>query len=265
MPTLCYEIQGPFDDHPLSTTGAKNGRLSAIIKGDHHESLAQVYSELVANRLAAFLGIPVVAGVVGRDPLEPGAPMQFASLKAHEAGLDVYDFTADLDPMEEDEDFEMPPGMFKHLQHPRATKQLCEKYPVETAYIAVFDLWICNLDRDFNFKADLKAPDRGVIFALDHGSSLLSCASSIERSLDKMHDENTPMSHPFQSLVTGRLCGQMVERIMSLPEWALESATTYDDTIGNVILPDQFATYAALLERRKNLGALVDRVLISPT
>jgi len=264
MPTLCYQIQGPLTDHPLSTTGAKVGRLGAIIKDDHDESPAQVYSELVANRLAAFLGIPVVAGVVARQGAKVDAPMQFASLQAYEAGLDVYDFTADLEPTEEDEEFVLLPGMYKHLQHPRATKLLCEKYPLETAYIAVFDLWICNLDRDFNFKADLKAADRGVIFALDHGSSLLSCGYSIDRSLEMLQEFGQPTFHPFQSLLVGRLCGQMVERIQTLPEWVIESATTYDDTIGNVILTDQYQVHLALLQRRKRLGELVDRVLVCP-
>ncbi|MGK6764617.1 hypothetical protein ACKU3U_000025 [Pseudomonas aeruginosa] len=54
----------------------------------------------------------------------------------------------------------------------------------------------------------------------------------------------------------------MVERIMSMPDWAILSATTYDDTVGNVMLHEQFATYEVLLRRKKLLGDLVDRVLL---
>ena len=39
------------------------------------------------------------------------------------------------------------------------------------------------------------------------------------------------------------------------------SATTYDDTVGNVTLDEQYAAHDALLERKRFLGELVDRVL----
>jgi len=54
----------------------------------------------------------------------------------------------------------------------------------------------------------------------------------------------------------------MVERIMSMPDWAILSATTYDDTVGNVTIDEQVAAYLALTERKRFLGALVDRVLL---
>jgi hypothetical protein len=53
----------------------------------------------------------------------------------------------------------------------------------------------------------------------------------------------------------------MVERICTMPDWAILSATTYDDTVGNVTLDEQYAAYAALLDRKRLLGELVDRVL----
>jgi len=263
MPILCYQISGPLEANERSTTGAANGHVAAVIKRDHEEAAAQVYSELAANRLASFLGIPVVAGVAARDPSNPDL-LRFAALRAADSHLDIYDFSAD--PMDEASCADIPPqqGMLRTIAHPTATQQLCAKYPVEAAHIAVFDLWICNLDRDYNFKAELNSPNRGIIFAMDQGSSLLACRSTVAKSLEALQSTDTPSSHPFQSLVDGRLCGQMVERILSLPDWALEAATTYDDTIGNVILPDQYTTYEALSERRKHLGQLVDRILLRP-
>lgn len=263
MPILCYQIAGPLQPNPRSTTGAADGHVAAVIKSDHAEAAAQVYSELAANRLASFLGIPVVAGVAARHQADPDL-IRFAALRAADSHLDVYDFTSDPSTEAGTGEFSMPNGMLRSVGHPRATQQLCQKYPLEAAYIAVFDLWICNLDRDFNFKADLNAPTRGVIFALDQGSSLLACKGSITKSLAALEGRDEPSFHPFQSLVDGRLCGQMVERIAAMPEWAIEAAVTYDDTVGNVILPDQYATLAALLERRKYLGEIVDRVLLRP-
>jgi hypothetical protein len=54
----------------------------------------------------------------------------------------------------------------------------------------------------------------------------------------------------------------MVERVQSMPDWAIEAATVYQDTVGNVILPDQYQCYDALRERKAILGGLVDRVLL---
>ncbi|HBN8858282.1 TPA: hypothetical protein ACLE00_006260 [Pseudomonas aeruginosa] len=126
----------------------------------------------------------------------------------------------------------------------------------------MFDLWIGNEDRALNFKAELSNQDRGVIFALDQGSSLLACRRGIDESLVCLERDDQPTFHPFQKLVNARYCGAMVERIMSMPDWAILSATTYDDTVGNVMLHEQFATYEVLLRRKKLLGDLVDRVLL---
>jgi len=263
VPILCYEITGAMSPNPRSTTGAQDGQLSAILKCDHEAAKAQVYAELVANRLAMFLGIPVVVGVPARGVL-PEAQLHFAALRAAEAGLDVYDFTADDVTDPDDEDAEAPPlpaGMYRNSGHARPMAALCQKYPLEAAAIAVFDLWIGNEDRALNFKAELGAGDRGVMFALDQGSSLLACRSTVDQSLTALARADFPSFHPFQKLVNARYCGAMVERICSMPDWAILSASAYDDTVGNVTLDEQYAAYAALIDRKRNLGALVDRVL----
>lgn len=264
MPILCYEITGAATPNARSTTGAEDGQLSAVLKCDHEAAPAQVYAELVANRLALFLGIPVLVGVPARTSALD-AHLRFAALRAAEVGLDVYDFTADdqHDPDGDTDDAApLPDGMFRNAGHARAMTQLAQKYPKETADLAVFDLWIGNEDRALNFKADLSAKDRGVMFALDQGSSLLACRPTVEQSLKWLARTDFPSFHPFQKLVNARYCGAMVERIMSMPDWAILSATMYDDTVGNVTIDEQAAAYLALTERKRFLGALVDWVLL---
>jgi hypothetical protein len=163
VPILCYEITGAATPNARSTTGAEDGQLSAVLKCDHEAAQSQVYAELVANRLALFLGIPVLVGVPARASASD-ARLRFAALRAAEVGLDVYDFTDDdrHDPDNDPDDAPpLPDGMYRHAGHARAMTLLAQKYPKETADLAVFDLWIGNEDRALNFKADLGAQDRG--------------------------------------------------------------------------------------------------------
>lgn len=266
MAILCYEITGSSQPNERSTTGAEDGHIAAVLKGDHQEASAQLYSELAANRLAMFLGIPVVVGVPARRSAE-GLGLRFAALRAAEAGMDIYDFTdEDRGEAEDDDDghdtHDLPDGVYRHTGHVRAMASLCQKYPFEAAAIAVFDLWIGNEDRALNFKGQIRGEDRGVIFALDQGSSLLSCRSTVDNSLASLTEFDYPTFHPFQKLVNARYCGAMVERVQSMPDWAIEAATVYQDTVGNVILPDQYQCYEALRQRKAMLGRLVDRVLL---
>lgn len=266
MPILCYEITGDSQPNERSTTGAENGHIAAVLKRDHQDASAQLYSELAANRLAMFLGIPVLVGVPARRSTESN-PLQFAALRAAEAGLDIYDFTAEDKSEENDETddtdhIKIPDGVYRNTGHVRGIAALCMKYPLEAAAIAVFDLWIGNEDRSLNFKAQIRGKDRGVIFALDQGSSLLSCRSTIEKSIERLGHEEYPSFHPFQKLVNARLCGAMVERVQSMPDWAIEAATVYQDSVGNVTLPDQYQCYELLQLRKGFLDSLVDRILI---
>lgn len=118
MPILCYEITGSASPNPRSTTGAEDGQLSAVLKVDHEAATAQVYSELVANRLAMFLGIPVVVGVPARAATDER--LRFAALRAAEASLNVYDFTDDdhADPdADEYAEVVLPEGMHTQSGH----------------------------------------------------------------------------------------------------------------------------------------------------
>lgn len=96
MPILCYHIARNIKPNDLSTTGAEEGHLSVLIKSDRPECNGQVYSELVANSLAMFLGLPVALGVPARHAVESN-DLRFASLMAFEDGHEIYDFTCSDD------------------------------------------------------------------------------------------------------------------------------------------------------------------------
>lgn len=102
-----------------------------MLKCDHEAAKSQVYADLVANRLALFLGIPVLVGVpVRASALD--ARLRFAALRAAEVGLDVYDFTDDdrHDPDNDPDDaLPLPDGMCRNAGHARAMTLLCAEVP----------------------------------------------------------------------------------------------------------------------------------------
>lgn len=255
MTVLCYQIAAQLQPNKKSTTGAQDGHLSVVIKSDHPNCKAQVYSELVANRLAMFLGIPVALGVPAKSHHDH-AVVHFASLKAHEDDRDFYDFTNDDDRAEEPPE-DAPEGLHIEQGHIHELLSLSKLYPKELSYIAVFDLWIGNEDRPLNFKAELSKGDRGILFAVDHGSALLACRANLDASLTLLYKDTFPSFHPFQKLVNPVFAGQMIERILSMPDWAIEAATVYEDVIGNVTLADQYALYSVLVDRKRYLSKQV--------
>lgn len=95
MPVLTYKILEKTKFNEISTTGAEEGVLSILIKTDNENYKAQVYSELVANRLAMFLGIPVALGVPAKHS-ETKDRLSFASLIAFEDDREIYDFTVSV-------------------------------------------------------------------------------------------------------------------------------------------------------------------------
>ena len=146
MPILTYELGTRTTPNDRSTTGARDGYVAAIIKQDSDLRPAQVYSELAANRLAQFLGLPVAVGVAVQSRRTTDS-LRFASLKAAESGLDYYDFTDHDASFDDDSDDGIVPGMHVESGHISALQRVCQRFPLETAQIAVFDLWIGNDDR----------------------------------------------------------------------------------------------------------------------
>ena len=200
MPLMHYKIIEILEKNIDSTTDSHYGNLSILIKNDHIEAEAQVYSELVANKLAILLGIPVAVGVPAKFS-KTNNPTNFVSLIAFEEGKEIYDFTK-LD----HRDLELPQnlreGVIKDMDHLQEILKLIRIYPKEIAYLTVFDYWIGNQDRMLNFKAEINTNERGLIFAIDHGSTLLACSSTINKSLEKLEDSKFPKFHPFQKLLS---------------------------------------------------------------
>ena len=258
---LSYLLTGEEEELPRATsTNTRLGRLQVAIKRDSEESPAQVYSELVANRLAQFLGLAVALGVIARDESSPGLS-RFASLWVADHDTGVFDFS------EADHAGDSPPapeGSHNETGLYWKYRALCDKYPIESAQLAVFDLWIGNEDRDLNIKGQIGDYGANIVFALDQGSSLLSCDVTQDTSIKKLERSDHPSFHPMQRLLCALQCGQMVERICALPDWALVSAVVCDCQIGSVLPDRQYQLVDVLDKRRKFLGDLVQRVLLAP-
>lgn len=264
MAILSYLLTGEETElAQRTTTGATRGQLQVAIKRDGAENPTQVYSELVANRLAQFLGLPVAVGVAARDDADPRVS-RFASLWVADHDARVFDFTeADPDP----DSPPAPAGAHNETGFYWQFKKLCERHPMEAAQLAVFDLWIGNEDRDLNIKGQLdegQGNEPNVLFALDQGNSLLSCGMNIDDSLKKLRSSDFPSMHPMKGMLSGFECGEMVERINAMPDWAMLSAIVCGTQIGSVIPDRQYELYDVLDERRKLLRELVQRVLVAP-
>lgn len=265
MAVLSYLLVG--DEQELSqrtTTNAKRGHIQVVVKRDGEENPTQVYSELVANRLAQFLGLPVAVGVAAQDVADPHVS-RFASLWVADHDTRVFDFTE----AEPDQNASpMPHGAYNETGFYWQFKQLCERHPMEAAQLAVFDLWIGNEDRDLNIKGqidgDVKDNEPNVLFALDQGNSLLSCGLSVRDSIGKLESDSFPTMHPMTGLLGPFECGEMVERILAMPDWAMLSAIVCGIRIGSVTPDMQFELYDVLDQRRKLLRELVKRVLLTP-
>lgn len=259
MPVLTYKILEKTKFNEISTTGAEEGVLSILIKTDNENYKAQVYSELVANRLAMFLGIPVALGVPAKHSATKDR-LSFASLIAFEDDREIYDFTH-MDHRSLEPPRHVPKGILQEMDHLREVIKLTKLYPLETAFLTVFDYWVGNEDRSYNFKAELSKGNRGIIFALDHGSSLLACKSTIDQSLEQLEQPSYPRFHPFQKMVNPLYAGEMIERIINMPDWAIESATIFDEAIGNVIPMDQIALFEVLRVRKMYLRQQIQNII----
>jgi hypothetical protein len=261
---LSYLLTGEETDlAQRTTTQARRGQLQVAVKRDGEENPTQVYSELVANRLAQFLGLPVAIGVAARDGTDSSVS-RFASLWVADHDASVFDFTqAEPDPHAPP----APDGAYNETGFYWQFKKLCDRHPIEAAQLAVFDLWIGNEDRDLNIKGQLdegKDNEPNVLFALDQGNSLLSCGVNIDDSLDKLMSADFPTMHPMAGMLGGFECGEMVERINAMPDWAMLSAIVCGTKVGSVIPDRQYQLYGVLDERRKLLRELVQRVLVAP-
>lgn len=262
MAILSYLLVGDESDlTQKSTTEARLGQIQVAIKRDGDQNPTQVYSELVSNRLAQFFGLPVALGVAARDEINPELSC-FASLWVADHDTRIFDFT------EAEPNPDAPPApaeAYNETGFYWEFKRLCDRYPMEAAQLAVFDLWIGNEDRDLNIKGQLDESGPNILFALDQGNALLSCGVDLKDSLDKLGSADFPSIHPMMGMLGPFECGEMVERINALPDWAMLSAIVCGVQVGSVLPDNQYQLYEVLYERRKLLRELVQRVLLAPS
>ncbi len=211
------------------------GDLAAIIKQDGSESRAQVYSEYVAGRLAALVGVPVAAGVF----VAHSRGLRYASLKIAEVGFTLAD-----------------------IEHEHAV-EVVSRYPVEAAKLAVFDAWICNADRAGNLRANIAESTDNLMVGLDHGGSLLSVADTIESAIVRLNTVDWPPAHMFKGMISRNLVEPVVTRIQGIDDDAIDDACVLSGTVGSVMLPDQ-AMLAEIMKWRRDQLIEVVEVCLCP-
>ena len=218
----------------IGVTDAHIGDVEAIIKQDHAEARTQVYSELVANRLGGLVGVDVATGaIVSHDRGVRFASLRLANIARRATRIE------------------------KKKQFRRASN----RYADQCAAIAVFDLWIGNEDRAGNLFAGIGRNTEHLIVAFDHGRTLLGCLDGIWEALDYLRDPNLTVTHPMAGTVVRGRCQLMIERIQNITEDLIYELCDLGDTCGSVMPVDQIQLGKALVERRRFLPQLVDRVL----
>ena len=236
MSFLTYRLSRRLGTMGEGATEAHLGEVQAIIKQDHVDARVQVYSELVANRLATFLGVDVATGaLVAHD-----RGIRFASLR-------ISNIAAGATSIETDKDFE----------------RVAERYAIQCARIAVFDLWIGNEDRVGNLKASIGPDAEYLIVAFDHGRTLLGCIDGVEDALDYLKNPHLPRAHPMSGLLNRDHCDLMVERIRNIDNDLIYELCDLGDTCGSVLPLEQAELCVALAKRRVFLPDLVERVLFA--
>ena len=232
-PFITYKLKGVRLPVGHGATAPEYGEVSAVIKQDNSESRAQVYSEFVASRLAALLGIQTAAGVL----VTHSRGIRYASLLISEVGFSLTD-----------------------IDHPQA-EEVAERYPVEAAKLAVFDVWIGNMDRAGNIRANMEESTENLLVGLDHGCSLLSIADDVDASLTLLESANWPSNHIFEGLVRRYFVEPIVQRIEHLTDDAIQEACLMGSTVGAVMLTDQAMLADVLVRRRDQLHEMVERIL----
>jgi hypothetical protein len=139
-------------------TGAFYGTVHAVIKRESHGTTRHVANELLANRLAAALGLPVPAGALVDDEMR-------SSVAASDRPTHRFAYAC----------FRL--GQFNSLPA-GVLPAIAAAHPLMAAGITVFDHWIANGDRHArNIVATSKIPlmiyDHGCILGGESRASLL--------------------------------------------------------------------------------------------
>ena len=172
-------------------TEARYGEVEAVIKQDHGEARGQVYSELLANRLAALVGVDVAAGaLVAHDTGLKYASLRLSNIAANETCIETEE-------------------QFRHT---------IRRYANQCAKIAVLDLWIGNEDRVGNLMGSIGPDAEYLVMAFDHGRTLLGCIDDAFKAVDYLNDPEVPNTHPMAGMLSRDYCERMVKRVQGIPE-----------------------------------------------
>lgn len=233
LPFITYALRNVRKPVGRGATGPEYGEVAAVIKQDGDESRAQVYSEYVCSRLASLVGVNAATGVV----VAHSRGLRYASLLISEVGFSLTE-----------------------IDDEHAT-EVAERYPVEAAKIAVFDMWIGNFDRSGNIRANLAESTDNLFVGIDHGCSLLSIESTVDESLLVLGNTEWPPSHIFGNLVRQYYVDSAIQRIQCLSDESIQEACLLGGTVGSIMPMDQAMLSEALVKRRELLPAIVERVL----
>lgn len=234
-PFITYALGNIRQPVGHGATTPEIGDVTAIVKQDGGESRAQVYSEYVAGRLAALVGVPVAAGVF----VAHSRGLRYASLKIAEVGFTLAD-----------------------IEHEQAA-EVAVRYPVEAAKLAVFDAWICNADRAGNLRANITESTDNLMVGLDHGGSLLSVADTINEAIERLKMTDWPPTHMFKGMLSHPLVKPVIARIQGMVDDAIDDACVLSGTVGSVMLPDQAMLSEAMKWRRNCLIEIVEKCLFT--
>ncbi|PWW24882.1 hypothetical protein JD79_04073 [Geodermatophilus normandii] len=207
-----------------------SGRVFVKPSTPEHPHLA--LNELVAARLATVLGLPVPMGDVGHYDGDRAA---WVSAQIALQGQDV----APPDPA-----------------------SLATIFPVLTAGIVVFDVWLHNVDR--HEENLLYHPSLG-LWLIDHDQCLAGSQEDIATTLSGSRDHSTPSYAFVSDQVIQAHAGEWIERIQRHTDAAV-SRTVQDARDRRLLTADQGAAVLTFLSyRRRNLGALVQRSMGWPS
>lgn len=230
MGFVTYKLRKRLRKVGKGATESHIGEVEAIIKQDHNEARGQVYSELVAYRLATMIGVEAACGaLVAHD-----TGLKYASLVVSNIVASSRDISTKAD-----------------------VARVTARYPVECARIAVFDIWIGNDDRLGNLRANVTRSSDNLIVALDHGRSLLGSGTDPIDALHWLERRDFPGDHPFSGHLDRRYCEEALKRIQDLSPESIADACILNDTCGAVMIPEQAELANILDERRTWLASLV--------
>lgn len=205
--------------------------LDVIVKFDGVESPNCAYNEIVSLRIARLLGVPVAEGALATI----AGRLVFASLKIS------------------------GPGWIRMDLSKPAVPALAKRYPDEIAAIAVFDIFVGNIDRGGNFAASVRTPHLPLLVAYDHSHCLLDSRQSARQSLQALgRGDLLADVHPFYGHIQPRYLRKWLDRVDSISGERLFECCQLGMPAGPATMALQQSLGRALVRRMRRLRSIVD-------